>query len=1638
MKEKILYIKIIAIILIMMLGITNLLPIFSNIALAMTNGELENQNNLTNVENVEYDAKFKMGDNSVYSKESNINEENILVLNINVKDKGFIEDGQIKIIDSNFDIEKEKISSEYIKNIDEKNNIIELNKIIYSNNVQIEIPIKIKKSYTFPEDYFSKETIVQLTGKYKVDEEEMGLLSEKKVQLMWTQETDVSLTQNIEKYINMEDKILLQQSVKTEINANALPRENESLTINAIELDKIKPETVSVILNGKKLENNEVNYDINTGVININHATKGFWSENSNIYKIIYEYSNLNFGNKEVILNTTAKTKLYTQEEIVKHDEQKLNIQEMGNIVSISKEATNQLYKGYLYANSSNETIYRENNIIEISDYQKVNNIEIKTTNSYFVDENGKNYNANNITIFKTVSINKEMLLEYFGQNGYINIKNENGEIIDRVDNTTVGNEYGIVNVNIQGDKTNIIIETSKPIKQGEFIIQNTKAIKGKTEYKKSKLKEFDKFVTNGKITTNVGEEEKQAVIDLLDTKTEATLELNNTNLSTLQKNENVQFLITLNSNSQEYDLFKNPVIYIKIPKEINIDVKTISQLNGQEELKIENTGIKTLETGEKLLRIILKGEQTNFINDVDKGIQIAFMADLTTENIIPTHDSKIVMEYTNENRLNETFTYEQNIKLNSKYGMLITNKLTGFNNKNEEINNITNDTQIANLDINSKSKNAEKQINLINNYEAAVEDIYTIIKIPAISENSNLELDIKNVITNGKDTKIYYSEDINSNRESETWKENIEEVNNVRAVKIEIGTMLPKERLEITYNLEIPENLQYNKITYVTDIINYKYGKNANSENRNIIFKTEERNINQEPNDTNEDVENKENTNNQNNQNSEITNENLNNNTEEKEEISLGIKAISGEYTLKEGESIKEGQGITYELTLKNNTNKDITNVKINAVNENVIYYDLVTYQEEINHEMMNIIRFEENPNLTSKDLEIEKIEAGKTATVKYQISVKEVEGNDKKVSGKIKVSADGIKEMEFKSIEHNIEQSDLKLNIMNRYSEDIDTYVGDLIEFSLNVKNISNKNMENVILEMPVQNKMTFNPEELYIDSNENYEYIDYLNNIIRFKIKMLKPGESQQINLHFTANSFNLDETETTMLQYFSVNIENNRYISNNIEKTIYQKNTKIQAEQVSNIKGTTVKDKENIKFQFNIANNGSVDKTITITDIIQTGLIINEIYILQDGNKKVVNEYNGMIIEDINLKAGKKVEVIIDTTLDVSLLSLGRNSVSNVATITGDTINITTNKLEYKIERKEDSENPEEPENPNISLYTVSGQAWIDSNTNGQKDIEEGGVSGITVMLMDAQNGELVKDSSGNNVIQKTGSNGDYEFTKVKQGNYVVIFNYDTSKYSVTEYKKEGLSENINSDIISKTLTIEDQEMLVGVTETLNVNTDIMNIDAGLKENKKFDLKLDKYISKVEVKNKLGTKIASYDKGKIAKMEIDAKQLNNSIVAVEYQIDITNEGDVPGYANEIVDYIPVDLNFKENQNLGWKDTGEGRIINTELKNTVINSGETKTLKLILTKEMTQDSTGTSINIAEINKSSNDYAINDSDSIAGNKKDKEDDISSAELIISVRTGLPIMYISIVIIIIGIIGVGVYLIKKKVIKNK
>ena len=83
------------------------------------------------------------------------------------------------------------------------------------------------------------------------------------------------------------------------------------------------------------------------------------------------------------------------------------------------------------------------------------------------------------------------------------------------------------------------------------------------------------------------------------------------------------------------------------------------------------------------------------------------------------------------------------------------------------------------------------------------------------------------------------------------------------------------------------------------------------------------------------------------------------------------------------------------------------------------------------------------------------------------------------------------------------------------------------------------------------------------------------------------------------------------------------------------------------------------------------------------------------------------------------------------------------------------------------------------------------------------------------------------------------------------------------------------------------------------------------------------------------------------------------------------------------------------------------------------------------------MTQDNTGRIINTAEIGTADNEYALQDIDSTPGNKKDGEDDISTAELIISIGTGSTVLYISLIFAVIVIIGVGIYFINKKILKE-
>ncbi len=222
----------------------------------------------------------------------------------------------------------------------------------------------------------------------------------------------------------------------------------------------------------------------------------------------------------------------------------------------------------------------------------------------------------------------------------------------------------------------------------------------------------------------------------------------------------------------------------------------------------------------------------------------------------------------------------------------------------------------------------------------------------------------------------------------------------------------------------------------------------------------------------------------------------------------------------------------------------------------------------------------------------------------------------------------------------------------------------------------------------------------------------------------------------------------------------------------------------------------------------------------------------------------------------------------------------------------------------------------------------------------------------------------------------------------------------------------------------------------MSDTLKIQDEnLEDIDAGFIKNIKFDMSLDKTISKVIVQNAEGTKNVEFNDTKLAKVEINPKYISNTTVLVEYKIKVKNEGEIPGYINEIVDYMPKELKFNSEINKNWYIGSDGNIHNMSLSNTLIKPGETQEVNLTLIKQMTEDNTGITYNIAEILEDSNDLSVKDEDSIAGNRKDGEDDISGAELLVSIKTGLFTISISIFIIaILGIVGYVIYRERRKI----
>ena len=211
-------------------------------------------------------------------------------------------------------------------------------------------------------------------------------------------------------------------------------------------------------------------------------------------------------------------------------------------------------------------------------------------------------------------------------------------------------------------------------------------------------------------------------------------------------------------------------------------------------------------------------------------------------------------------------------------------------------------------------------------------------------------------------------------------------------------------------------------------------------------------------------------------------------------------------------------------------------------------------------------------------------------------------------------------------------------------------------------------------------------------------------------------------------------------------------------------------------------------------------------------------------------------------------------------------------------------------------------------------------------------------------------------------------------------------------------------------------------------------------------KYFDLSLKKWVSKAIVIDEDGEQTVietghtgDEDPEPPAKVDLGRRDINKVTVKFEFQIKITNEGEIAGYATEITDYIPEGLRFIQEDNPDWYEreplNGRERVATKQLENTLLQPGESATISILLTWINDQDNMGLKTNIAEISQDYNESNTPDIDSVPDNFKEGEDDIDDAPVMLTVALGSTKLYLGIAAIVVIVLGGGAFIIKKYVI---
>lgn len=274
------------------------------------------------------------------------------------------------------------------------------------------------------------------------------------------------------------------------------------------------------------------------------------------------------------------------------------------------------------------------------------------------------------------------------------------------------------------------------------------------------------------------------------------------------------------------------------------------------------------------------------------------------------------------------------------------------------------------------------------------------------------------------------------------------------------------------------------------------------------------------------------------------------------------------------------------------------------------------------------------------------------------------------------------------------------------------------------------------------------------------------------------------------------------------------------------------------------------------------------------------------------------------------------------------------------------------------------------------------------------------------------GSLTLDSNGTDkyyIDELMAPEGYEKLAEKLQVSIVKTLNEETGVYSV--------SASISDEEISS-VNVENGEVVV----TIKKKTDNEpKPDPEPEPEKIFDLQVSKSVKKAILTTEGKEKTIEKNGDGLVKIDIPKSKVAGSSLKVIYEISIKNVGEVAGYATEIDDILPADMQLVQDEN--WTEQN-GIAITNVLEDVRIEPGESVSCEVTLNWNLTEENIGLRVNQVAIATYYNEEGLKDN---------TPDNKGEESILVTIKTGKAAIITIEVVIALAIAGGIVYVVKKK-----